>query len=169
MFALCRENSALFSNIIHTFLIVMFRNSYVFFYSCSCQQDNGKPCHLIFSNEDRIKRRLDVANMMPRDQILILLWKLSCTINVSPMTCSTRQAPGSEKVRERVRRACMIEGKSVCRETFMYLHATSRDRLTALLKWYRNNGLVPKEKHLEDAVIRRVRMVLMTSNNSLHS
>ena len=40
----------------------------------------------------------------------------------------------------------MIEGKSVCRETFMYLHAISRDRLTALLKWYRNIGLVLKEK-----------------------
>jgi len=87
-----------------------------------------------------------MANMVPRDQMLILLGKLSCTINVSPMTCSTRQAPGSEKVRERVRTAYMIEGKSVCRETFMYLHAISRDRLTALLKWYRNNGLAPKEK-----------------------
>src|SRR6218665_425505 len=82
----------------------------------------------------RIKRRQDMANMVPRDQMLILLGKLSCTINVSPMTCSTRQAPGSEKGRERVRTAYMIVGKSVCRETFMYLHAISRDRLTALLK-----------------------------------
>src|SRR6218665_2012526 len=49
-------------------------------------------------------------------------------------------------MREHVRRAYMIEGKRVCRETFMYLHAISRDRHTALLKWYRNNGLVLKEK-----------------------
>lgn len=40
----------------------------------------------------------------------------------------------------------MIKGHTVCRETFKFLHAISQNRLTALLKWYLEHRLVPKEK-----------------------
>ena len=40
----------------------------------------------------------------------------------------------------------MIEGRTVCRDTFRFLHDLSQDRLSSLVKWYMENGLVPKEK-----------------------
>jgi hypothetical protein len=87
-----------------------------------------------------------MANMVSRDQMLILLGKISCTTNVSSKTCSTKKAPGSAKERVRGRTTHMIEGNKVCRDTFLYLHSISMDRLTALLKWYKSNGLVCQKK-----------------------
>src|SRR6218665_1286319 len=115
-------------------------------FSCDCQHNDGKPCHKLFSLENKVSRRTDMANMTSREQMLILLGKLSCTINLSPKTCRSKQAIGSQKERDHQRTTYLIEGNTVSRKAFKFLHAVSQNRLTALLKWYREHGLVPKEK-----------------------
>ena len=63
---------------------------------------------------------------------------------MSKMTC--RQKKVNQKLPEHQPTAYWLEGHQLCRETFKFLHGISQDRLTALLDWYKNEGLVPKEK-----------------------
>ena len=93
-----------------------------------------------------MKRRMDMAAMTPREQMLVLLGKISCTINLSSITRRTKKGADSNTERQRPRTSYMVEGHAVCRDTFKFLHAISQDRLTSLIKWYKDNGLVPKEK-----------------------
>ena len=54
------------------------------------------------------------------DQMLILLGKISTTINMTEMTHRSRQPT---TVREHQKSGYMVEGKHVCRATFKFLHA----------------------------------------------
>ena len=120
-------------------------NFLLYFYIRSCQHNNGAPCHTLFSVEERVKRRMEMVSMTSKEQSLILLGKISCTINMSPMTCNSKRA-GVQMERTRQRTAYMMESHVICRETFKFLHAISQDRLTSIIKLYKENGLVPKEK-----------------------
>ncbi|KAK2191544.1 hypothetical protein NP493_52g05007 [Ridgeia piscesae] len=92
------------------------------------------------------RKWMDMVEMTPRDQMLMLLGKLSCGINLSEKTCGTHRSQASLKMRERHRTTYMVEGRHICVNTFKFLHAISTNRLAALQKWYRCNGLQPKEK-----------------------
>src|SRR6218665_1194878 len=120
-------------------------NFSLYFYIRSWQHNNGAPCHTLFSVEEPVKRRMDMVSMTSKEQSLILLGKISCTINMSPMTCNSKRA-GVQTERTRQRTAYMMESHVICRETFKFLHAISQDRLTSIIKWYKEIGLVPKEK-----------------------
>src|SRR6218665_3225641 len=63
-----------------------------------------------------------------------------------PFTKDMPVQAGSQKERYHQRTTYLIKGNTVCIKTFKFLHAVSQNRLTALLKWYREHGLVPKEK-----------------------
>ena len=106
--------------------------------------NNGQPYYNLFTADEMVKRRLDMFAMTPRDQMLVLLGKVSCGVNMSEMTCRKKKA--SQKTREHQRTTYWLEGHQLCRETFKFLRGISQDRLTALLDWYKTEGLVPKEK-----------------------
>jgi len=50
--------------------------------------------------------------------MLVLLGKISCTINMSEMTCSSRRA--EQKNRERQRTNYWLEGEQICRDTLNF-------------------------------------------------
>ena len=52
--------------------------------------------------------------------MLILLGKISCSMNMSEMTCSSKRA--EQKKRERHRGTYWLEGNQLCRDTFRFLH-----------------------------------------------
>ncbi|KAI0229467.1 hypothetical protein LSAT2_020110 [Lamellibrachia satsuma] len=67
------------------------------------------------------------------DQMLVLLGKLSCGINLLEKTCRSHRSQDSLKIRKRHRTTYMIEGRHICVNTFKFLHP-------------RCKGLQPKEK-----------------------
>ncbi|ELU09153.1 hypothetical protein CAPTEDRAFT_228820 [Capitella teleta] len=87
---------------------------------------------------------MDMLSLEPREQMLVLLGKISCGINLSDTTSRSRKKGQQERQHQRTN--YWMEGRSVCRDTFKFLHAISQDRLTGLLKHYKENGLKPKEK-----------------------
>jgi len=52
--------------------------------------------------------------------MLVLLGKISCSINLSEMTKCTKKA--GQKSREHQRTYYWLEGLQLCRETFKFLH-----------------------------------------------
>jgi hypothetical protein len=52
--------------------------------------------------------------------MLVLLGKISSSINMSETTCSSRRA--EQKVRERLRTNYWLEGHQICRDTFKFVH-----------------------------------------------
>lgn len=63
---------------------------------------------------------LSIELLFLGDQMLVLLGKISCSVNTSEMTCSSRR--GEQKVRERPRANYWLEGQQICRDTFKFLH-----------------------------------------------
>ena len=57
------------------------------------------------------------------DQMLVLLGKLSCGIDLSEKTCSSHRTEASRKVRERPRTTYTVESRHVCVNTLKFLHA----------------------------------------------
>jgi len=106
--------------------------------------NNGLPCSSQFAPEDMVRRRLEMAALVPRDQMLALLGKISCTINMSEETC--RRKKSSQAVRQHQRTLYYLESRQICQATFKFIHGISQGRLTGLLKWYKSEGLAPKEK-----------------------
>ena len=106
--------------------------------------------------------------MSPRDQMLVLLGKISCTVNLSLHTCRSKKTAADNKEREHQRTTYMIEGNIVCRDTFKFLYKISQDRLTSILKWYKEHGLVPKEKNREVVSTRAEPINLKMCNARLH-
>jgi len=93
-----------------------------------------------------VKNRMNMQAMIPRDQMLVLLGKISSTIDLSETTCLTRRS--GQTIRKHQRTHYLHECRRVCRDTFKFLHGISQDRLTSLIKWYKTEGLVPKEKNV---------------------
>src|SRR5688572_137904 len=97
-------------------------------------------CWSQFSTEEMVKHRLNMQAMIPRDQMRVLLGKISSSINMSEMTCSTKKV---------VRQFDSSNGLFECRHTFKFLHGIRQDQLTSLIKWNKADGLVPKEKNVD--------------------
>ena len=62
---------------------------------------------------------------------------------LSAFTCRIKK---SQTERKQPRIEYMIEGRTVCRDTFRFLHSLRQDRLSPLVKWYTENGFGPEEK-----------------------
>ena len=76
---------------------------------------------------------------------LILLGMISTTMNLSEQTTNSKRS--SQKKRERPRTTYMFESKIICKETFKFKHYISQNKLTALIKHYKEYGLVPRRKN----------------------
>ncbi|XP_064648162.1 uncharacterized protein LOC135500559 [Lineus longissimus] len=90
-------------------------------YSCDCQYNDGQPCYRRYTPEEMIRRRMDMRELTPRDQMLILLGKLSTNINLSGITSnSKRKEQTPRKTGQRM--TYWLESRQICRETFKFLH-----------------------------------------------
>src|SRR5688572_13174629 len=94
-----------------------------------------------------VKHRLNMQAIIPRDQMPVLLDKISSSIDLSEMTCSTKKF--GQTIRTHQRSHYLFECRRVCRDTFKFLLIISQDQLTSLINWYNMEGLVPKEKNVD--------------------
>jgi len=58
------------------------------------------------------------------DQMLVLLGKISCTINMSEMTSRSKRF--DQKTRDHQRTGYWLEGHELCRETFKFIHGYNK-------------------------------------------
>ncbi|KAI0220107.1 hypothetical protein LSAT2_028353, partial [Lamellibrachia satsuma] len=95
-------------------------------FRCSCKYNKGGPCYTIFGPQQLVERRLMMADFTPREQM--------------------EEKSVEQKVRKHQRTRYFLEGHQLCRDTFKFIHDISQNRLSSLLSWYKDNGLVAKEK-----------------------
>ncbi|XP_034779473.2 uncharacterized protein LOC117405962 [Acipenser ruthenus] len=120
-------------------------------YSCvnksskySCKLNDGKPCVKVFSDEYILDLRTSMGSLPDYEKDLILLGKISATISNDKLTTHSKRK--EQMPRKHQRTTYYIQGHRVCREAFKFLHCISQDKLTALLKHYKQFGLVPRYK-----------------------
>ncbi len=65
-------------------------------------------------------------------------------MNNSSTTARTKRT--DNHIRSFQRTTYYVNANPVCRTTFKFLHVISQDKLTALLKWYKDNGLQPRRQ-----------------------
>lgn len=113
---------------------------------CTCKHANGSPCYTQFTAEEMLQCRLDMAELTSDEKDMLLLGIISCVTNISGTTECSKRAKDDKHERQRQRSYYMKNGKKVCRDTFMFLYSISKNKLTALGKWYREHGLVPRKR-----------------------
>ena len=111
---------------------------------CKCKLFRGTPCHTQFETceiEDTQEQFLSLSQ--DRDEFdIALLAKIECGIHMDDTLRSTKKAPTQSKVkRQKVRLNYFHKGRAVCREFFLHLHVMGKDKLDALIKHYKLNGI----------------------------
>ncbi|XP_030608451.1 uncharacterized protein LOC115796267 [Archocentrus centrarchus] len=85
-----------------------------------------------------------MSSLSDFEKDLILLGKISCHFQNTKLTQSTKQKTKTERQHQRTEH--YVNGTRVCREAFKFLHCISQNKLTALLKHYKEFGLTPRVK-----------------------
>ncbi|XP_022109932.1 uncharacterized protein LOC110989680 [Acanthaster planci] len=115
-------------------------------FDCGCQSVNKVACIRQFAPEEIVRIRLDLRELTSGEKDLILLGILHTSMNTS----KTIQPKGPKrkelKERTRARSTYSIHSKRVCTAAFRYIHAVSRNKLSAVQQWYREQGLTPRRK-----------------------
>ena len=101
---------------------------------CHCELFDGQPCLDRFSVNIINTYRDGIQNLSRTELDIILLGKISSCINMTP-----GDSPSTYS----------LHGYDICRRSFKYLHYTSQNKLTKLIKWYKANGLVMKQEKKE--------------------
>ncbi|XP_055955699.1 uncharacterized protein LOC126815989 isoform X1 [Patella vulgata] len=114
-------------------------------YQCSCAafKKNGK-CLKQLSVELIYEMRLNMSAMTDFEKDLVILGKLSTTMNRSEMTTCTKRS--KQQKRQRQRTSYFVEGHQICRSAFEFIHTISGDKLDSCIKHYKEHGLTPRVK-----------------------
>ena len=103
---------------------------------CSCART---PCHGVFKRSDISDWVLQYLELEKAELNLVLLAKISCGIHLDVTTRNTKHSKQSE--RKSSRTDYLHHGHKICRDFFLYLHSIGKDKLTALLKYYKAQGV----------------------------
>ncbi|XP_030607805.1 uncharacterized protein LOC115795833 isoform X2 [Archocentrus centrarchus] len=109
-----------------------------------CRLYNGGSCIRSFEEEFILGLRVNMSSLSDFEKDLILLGKISCHFQNTKLTQSTKQKTKTERQHQRTEH--YVNGTRVCREAFKFLHCISQNKLTALLKHYKEFGLTPRVK-----------------------
>ncbi|ELT98207.1 hypothetical protein CAPTEDRAFT_212414 [Capitella teleta] len=107
-----------------------------------------EPCSRRFDVEFIINRRLDMLSMTPREQDLALLGIISAGIvNSTDTECTNRKEQKEQKRAEKqsAPEDSLRSGRKECLPPDFSIPAR-KDRLDALIRQYKEEGLVPREK-----------------------
>ncbi len=74
---------------------------------------------------------------------LVILAQIAAHIQRSDETQSSRKK--AQKARKLSRVLYYHESREICRDMFKFLHSISQDKLTALIKWYKEHGLASRK------------------------
>lgn len=83
--------------------------------------------------------RLQFLGMTHDELDIAILAKLSCGMDLSSLTTSSRK--GQQNVRKAQRTDFFYHGFRVCRDIFRYIHGIGQDKLTALMSHYKTAGV----------------------------
>lgn len=111
-------------------------------FTCKCSHNNGDQCWTAFSTEEIDSFKLQYIALTREELDICILSKLSCFLHVDPMTKRPKQK--EQTVRKSSRADYFHHGHRICRDFFMYLHGIGKDKLTALIKAYKLNGVEPR-------------------------
>ena len=92
-------------------------------HKCSCTAFKKGHCMSRLSDELVYSIRLNMSAMTDYDRDLILIGKVSATMNRSAMTERPRKGPNKQTERKRQNTHYFVEGRRVCREAFKFIHA----------------------------------------------
>ncbi|XP_033646411.1 uncharacterized protein LOC117305643 [Asterias rubens] len=84
-------------------------------------------------------------NVGPREKDLILLGIFHTSMNISE-TIGYFKPKDVSKERKRSRNVYYIRSKRVCTKTFRFLHVISKNKVSAVQQWYREQWLTPRRK-----------------------
>ena len=100
---------------------------------------------------------------------MVLLSKIACGIHLDATTRNTKHSQQSE--RKSSRTDYLHHGHKICHDFFLYLHGIGKDKLTALLKHYKAQGVQAvihknsKRKPKHALTFEKTRMVVDFINN----
>ncbi|KAL5011073.1 hypothetical protein ScPMuIL_005160 [Solemya velum] len=60
-------------------------------FRCSCRYEKDKPCYTRYTPEEMVRRRLDMYSLTPREQMLVLLGKISCSVSMGEKNGAQRR------------------------------------------------------------------------------
>ncbi|KAK3765711.1 hypothetical protein RRG08_026185 [Elysia crispata] len=105
---------------------------------CICT-DN--PCHLKFSPEDIEQCRLQYLALITEQRDIALLAKIEVGIH---MESQMRKSKKSQQSIRQASRTDLHWDINVCRKFFRYLHCAGDDKITDMIKHYKENGVEPR-------------------------
>lgn len=104
-------------------------------FPCIC----SNPCYAKFSPQDIEGFRLQYLSLEKNELDIALLAKIACGIHISSETIKSKKGAQSERKASRTDYA--HHGHKICRSFFKYLHCIGQDKLNALIKHYKANGV----------------------------
>ncbi|XP_038067968.1 uncharacterized protein LOC119737587 isoform X2 [Patiria miniata] len=115
-------------------------------FDCGCRSVSNKACVRQFTAEEIVRIRLDLRELTGGEKDLILLGIFHTAMNTSKNIQTKGRKRNEVKERTRTRSTYTVHSKRVCATAFRYLHAISKNKLTAVQRWYREHGLTPRRK-----------------------
>ena len=106
---------------------------------CICT-DN--PCHLKFSPEDIEQCQLQYLALITEQRDIALLAKIEVGIHMESQTRKSKKS--QQSIRQVSRTDYQHRGINVCRKFFRYLHCVGDDKITDMIKHYKENGVEPR-------------------------
>ena len=109
---------------------------------CKCSDNKRGQCMKALDPECIYDIRLSMQEMTRHERDLVLLGKISSFTMMSGKTqCSKRKM---QTDRKQPQSTWIIHGTKVCRIAFLFISNISNDKLLNVMKWYKENGLVPR-------------------------
>ena len=112
-------------------------------FTCCCKLFEGKPCSTMLDPVDLLNCRMQSLSLSRNELDMCISAKISVGLHCTASTISSHRKYQTERKRDRM--TYMHEGKKICRDTFMFMHGIFKDRLEALLRHYKQEGIQPRQ------------------------
>lgn len=109
---------------------------------CNCNHYSGNPCSSMFSSKEFEAIQCCCLEMTRKELDIAILAQLSCGMHLSDRSSHGHKKEGSPRVKQRT--DFYHHGHRICRETFKFMHNIGQDKLNALIKHYKQNGIAPQ-------------------------
>ena len=113
-------------------------------FSCKCTQSQQGQCIKSLDPDTIYTVRLSMQEMTHYEKDLILLGKISASTVTTELTQKSKKV--QQTVRQRPRTQWAVNGVKVCRIAFQFIHNISNMKLNEVMKWFKENGLTPRQK-----------------------
>ena len=111
-------------------------------FRCSCKLNQGQSCSTQFMVDELQNVRLGFMELTREELDVAILAKLSCGMHLSALTSRSRKKAQTERKAQRT--DFYFHGSRICRDTFKFIHNISQDKLTNLIKHYKEKGVQPR-------------------------